>query len=179
MLKIKTGYLLLPKKMQLLKHYTNNQNINIQNNTLKLVVKREDLIHPFVSGNKYRKLKFNIKKAEETNSKLLLTFGGAFSNHIAAVAWAGKENRINTIGVIRGEELRYSKILNPTLQFAKDCGMHLKFISREDYRCKANNEYITDLRNEFNDFYLIPEGGTNGLAVKGCEEIFRSRGFGI
>lgn len=151
----------------------NNQNIPIQNTSLALEIKREDLIHPFISGNKYRKLKFNIKKAKNLNSKSLLTFGGAFSNHIAATASAGKEYGFSTIGVIRGEELEFKKDLNSTLQFAKSCGMHLKFISREDYITKANCDFIEKLRNEFGDFYLIPEGGTNNLAVKGCEEILQ------
>jgi len=151
-----------------------NQIVPIQNTSIKLVVKREDLIHPFISGNKYRKLKFNIEKAKEIKSKRLLTFGGAFSNHIAAVASAGKEYEFDTIGVIRGEELAFKKDLNSTLQFAKNCGMQFKFVTREDYRDKTNSDFINKLRSEFGDFYLIPEGGTNDLAVKGCEEIIKS-----
>ena len=157
----------------MLTSYTNNQNILNQNASIKLVMKREDLIHPFISGNKYRKLKYNIKKAIEINSKSLLTFGGAFSNHIAAVASAGKEYGFNTIGVIRGEELEFKKDMNPTLQFAKNNGMQFKFVSREDYRHKTNNDFINKLKSEFGEFYLIPEGGTNDLAVKGCEEILQ------
>ncbi len=132
-------------------------------------------MHPFISGNKYRKLKYNIKKAKEINLKSVLTFGGAFSNHIAAVAYAGKAYGFNTIGVIRGEELEFKNSLNPTLQFAKTCGMHLKFVSREAYRNKNNSDFIAGLRSEFDDFYLIPEGGTNDLAVKGCEEILQPK----
>jgi 1-aminocyclopropane-1-carboxylate deaminase len=137
-------------------------------------MKREDLIHPFISGNKYRKLKFNIQRAKEIDSKLLLTFGGAYSNHIAAVAMAGKKYGFETIGVIRGEELEFQKDLNPTLEFAKNCGMQLKYVSREDYRNKTERDFIDKLKDEFGDFYLIPEGGTNDLAVKGCEEILQS-----
>ncbi len=154
--------------------HTNNQIIPIQNTGLKVVIKREDLIHPFISGNKYRKLKFNIKEAKESNEKSLLTFGGAFSNHIAAVAAAGKKYGFKTIGIIRGEELRFKKDLNPTLQFAKTCGMHLKYVSREAYRTKMDTDFINNLREEFGPFYLIPEGGTNDLAVKGCEEILQA-----
>ncbi len=154
--------------------HTNNQIIPIQNTGLKVVIKREDLIHPFISGNKYRKLKFNIKEAKESNEKSLLTFGGAFSNHIAAVAAAGKKYGFKTIGIIRGEELRLKKYLNPTLQFAKTCGMHLKYVSREAYRTKMDTDFINNLREEFGPFYLIPEGGTNDLAVKGCEEILQA-----
>ncbi len=154
--------------------HTNNQIIPIQNTGLKVVIKREDLIHPFISGNKYRKLKFNIKEAKESNEKSLLTFGGAFSNHIAAVAAAGKKYGFKTIGIIRGEELRFKKDLNPTLHFAKACGMHLKYVSREAYRTKMDTDFINNLREEFGPFYLIPEGGTNDLAVKGCEEILQA-----
>ena len=153
---------------------TLNQNIFIQNSSIKLVIKREDLIHPNISGNKYRKLKFNIIKAKDKKSKMLLTFGGAHSNHIAAVAYAGKEYGFKTIGIIRGDELGVKKHLNSTLHYAKACGMTFKFISREDYRNKTDKTFLDNLKNEFGDFYLIPEGGTNTLAIKGCEEILKS-----
>ena len=146
--------------------------IKLSNNfEVELYLKREDKIHPFISGNKYRKLKFNLIEARNQNKTKLLTFGGAFSNHIAAVAAAGKNLNFSTVGIIRGEEL-FSKISkNSTLSFAQHCGMELKFISREQYRDKTSLKYIDTLKNEFNDFYLVPEGGTNELAVKGCEEI--------
>lgn len=134
-------------------------------------VLREDKIHPFVSGNKYRKLKYNVLEAKKLEKRSLLTFGGAFSNHIAAVATAGKLNNIETIGVIRGEELSASVKDNPTLSFALSQGMKLHFISREDYKKKEDTLFINDLKQRFGDFYLLPEGGTNELAVKGCEEI--------
>ncbi|SRX54228.1 1-aminocyclopropane-1-carboxylate deaminase/D-cysteine desulfhydrase [Aequorivita sp. CIP111184] len=142
---------------------------NILGNSLS--IKREDMLHPFVSGNKFRKLKYNIQAAQEQGQKTLLTFGGAFSNHIAAVAAAGKEFGFETIGVIRGEELEVKISENATLSFAKSCGMRLYFISREAYRDKDNPEFIINLKNQFGDFYLLPEGGSNALAVKGCEEI--------
>ncbi len=129
------------------------------------------MIHPIVSGNKFRKLKYNLLQAKAENQATLLTFGGAFSNHIAAVAFAGKEQGFKTIGIIRGEELKNKVFENPTLQFAEDCGMQLDFISRESYRHKAETYFLTNLKNTFGDFYLIPEGGTNELAIKGCEEI--------
>lgn len=134
-------------------------------------IRRDDLIHPFISGNKYRKLKYNIAEAKLLASNTLLTFGGAFSNHIAAVAFAGKAYGFRTIGIIRGDELNGKTKLNPTLEFAKTCGMHFKFISRTEYRQKTDGQFIKSLHGEFGDFYLIPEGGTNELAVKGCEEI--------
>nr|WP_321235959.1 pyridoxal-phosphate dependent enzyme [uncultured Psychroserpens sp.] len=137
----------------------------------QVYIKPEYLIHPYISGNKYRKLKYNLIEAKHTNKNTLLTFGGAFSNHIAAVASAGKEFGFKTVGIIRGEEL-FSKIeTNPTLSFAKTCGMTLKFISRDQYKLKTDLDFYESLKNEFGDFYLIPEGGTNRLAVKGCKEI--------
>ena len=154
------------------------QEVFIKNdNGIRLFIKREDLIHPFISGNKYRKLKYNIKEAKQIDGKSLLTFGGAFSNHIAAVAYAGKQNGFNTIGVIRGDELATNTVLNPTLQFAKDNGMIFHFISRELYKKKTSESFNVDLRNKFGDFYLIPEGGTNKLAVQGCEEILTKEDY--
>jgi 1-aminocyclopropane-1-carboxylate deaminase len=134
-------------------------------------IKREDLIHPIVSGNKFRKLKYNLIQAKAENQDTILTFGGAFSNHIAAVAFAGKEQDFKTIGIIRGEELRNKISENPTLQFAQDCGMQLEFVTREAYRQKTETDFLENLRTKFGAFYVIPEGGTNELAVKGCEEI--------
>jgi 1-aminocyclopropane-1-carboxylate deaminase len=140
-------------------------------NSISVSIKREDLIHPFVSGNKFRKLKYNLLQAKEEYQETLLTFGGAFSNHIAAVAYAGKENGFRTIGIVRGDELRDKITENPTLLFAQNCGMHLEFVSREEYRLKNETSFLVKLEKQFGDFYLIPEGGTNGLAVKGCQEI--------
>jgi 1-aminocyclopropane-1-carboxylate deaminase len=134
-------------------------------------MRREDLIHPFISGNKFRKLKYNLLQAKTENQETLLTFGGAFSNHIAATAFAGKEQGFKTIGVIRGEELESMVSENPTLQFAQECGMYFKFVTREAYLHKTETGFIADLKTEFGDFYLVPEGGTNELAVKGCQEI--------
>ncbi|MFD0989050.1 1-aminocyclopropane-1-carboxylate deaminase/D-cysteine desulfhydrase [Mariniflexile jejuense] len=149
-----------------------NQQIILPESTgVQLFVKREDAIHQFVSGNKYRKLKYNLIEAKTLGFKTLLTFGGAFSNHIAAVASAGQLFDFKTIGIIRGDELNSVKNNNETLQFAKKCGMQFKFISREAYREKTTPDFIEKLNIEFGDFYLIPEGGTNTLAIKGCEEI--------
>jgi 1-aminocyclopropane-1-carboxylate deaminase len=138
---------------------------------ISVQIKREDLIHPFVSGNKFRKLKYNLLQAKTENYETLLTFGGAFSNHIAAVAFAGKEKGFKTIGIIRGDELAGKVAENPTLSFAQNCGMQLEFISREEYRLKSEVSFIENLRQKFGSFYLIPEGGTNDLAIKGCQEI--------
>lgn len=129
-----------------------------------LFLKREDNIHPFISGNKYRKLKYNIEYAQERGFKKLLTFGGAYSNHIAAVAYVGEMFGFETLGIIRGEELKDKIDNNPTLSFAKGHGMEFQFITREAYR--NDKENFAD-----KDYYIIPEGGTNSFAIKGCEDI--------
>ena len=134
---------------------------------IRVLVKREDLNHPFVSGNKWWKLKYNLEEAVRLDHDVLLTFGGAYSNHIFATAAAGRELGLKTIGIIRGEEVLP---LNRTLAFAKSCGMKLHYISREVYRKKTKPGFIEQLFNEFGNFYLIPEGGTNDLAIKGCAE---------
>lgn len=131
-------------------------------------IKREDLIHPEISGNKWRKLKYNLLEAERLQKKTLLTFGGAYSNHIYSVAAAGKEYGFKTIGFIRGEA--YNP-LNPTLSFAEANGMELRYLNRTDYKNRNNINFQNDIIKQFNDAYLIPEGGSNSLAVKGCAEI--------
>ena len=142
---------------------------------IELYIKREDEIHPFVSGNKFRKLKYNIQEAKKANKNTLLTFGGAFSNHILATAVAGYLTDFKTIGVIRGEELgldvteTLSK--NTTLKNSYEHNMQFEFVSRELYRKKLEDSFINNLKEKYGDFYLIPEGGTNDLAIKGCEEI--------
>jgi len=145
---------------------------------VSLYIKREDLLHPFISGNKFRKLKYNLIAATEAGHDTVLTFGGAYSNHIAATAYAGNEKGLRTIGIIRGEEL--AKIYpgtgmvwetNPTLKFAHENGMEFKFVTREVYRNKTNTAFLAALTAEFGSHYLLPEGGTNLAAVHGCEEI--------
>lgn len=140
-------------------------------NNIELFIKREDLLHPIISGNKFRKLKYNIQEAKRLGHSTLLTFGGAFSNHILAVAGAGAEFGFSTIGVIRGEEIEYKIHENPTLIKAQELGMKFYFVSRSDYREKENTNFKEKLQTIFGNFYLIPEGGTNNLAIKGCEEI--------
>ncbi|WP_299683751.1 pyridoxal-phosphate dependent enzyme [uncultured Dokdonia sp.] len=153
---------------------TQNQGIPLSN-TIRLSIKREDLIHPYISGNKYRKLKYNIAFAKANNYKTLLTFGGAYSNHIAATAVAGKRYNFDTIGIIRGDELGkdVEKTLseNKTLARAVSFGMKLKFISRTAYKQKEEQQFLDALKKEYPDAYILPEGGTNELAIKGCEEI--------
>ncbi|MDB9993633.1 pyridoxal-phosphate dependent enzyme [Flavobacteriaceae bacterium] len=140
-----------------------------------LVIKREDQLHPDISGNKLRKLKYNILEAKRLNKTTLLTFGGAYSNHIAAVASLGKEYGFKTIGIIRGEELVNKVSINATLSFAKSCGMFFYFISRAEYRKKNELFFLENLKSIYGDFYLLPEGGTNDFAVKGCAEILTNK----
>ena len=144
-------------------------------NEVEIHLKREDLLHAEVSGNKFRKLKYNLLAAREKNLSTILTFGGAYSNHIAATAAAGKIHGFETIGVIRGEELGVDleKTLaeNLTLLAATEAGMHLEFFPRKLYREKSSAEVLKLLEGKFGAFYLLPEGGTNELAVNGCEEI--------
>ncbi|WP_100612139.1 1-aminocyclopropane-1-carboxylate deaminase/D-cysteine desulfhydrase [Confluentibacter lentus] len=146
-------------------HKSVNQKINLPDELgVELFLKREDDIHPFISGNKYRKLKYNIEEAQKKGFKKLLTFGGAYSNHIAAVAYAGHAFDFETLGIIRGDELRDKIGGNATLSFAKKHDMQFEFVTREAYRTEK-------LINDYQDYYIIPEGGTNALAVKGCAEI--------
>ncbi len=138
-------------------------------------IKREDLLHRLVSGNKLRKLNYNLLEARDQKHHTILTYGGAFSNHIAATAAAGKICGFKTIGIIRGDELgvRLEDTLrtNQTLKTAHDHGMQFKFISRARYKDKDTAQFQKELQLEFGTFYNIPEGGTNHLAIKGTSEI--------
>jgi 1-aminocyclopropane-1-carboxylate deaminase len=147
----------------------------LEEKKVELFIKREDLIHPFVSGNKFRKLKYNLLEAKKLKKKALLTFGGAYSNHVVATAVAGKLAGFKTFGIIRGDELtknlKQTLEENATLREAHENGMKLQFVTREQYRQKSSFGFIEKMKNKWGDFYLIPEGGTNCLAVDGCEEI--------
>jgi len=135
----------------------------LEDKGLRVFVKREDLIHDKISGNKWRKLYYNLQYAKEQGFSTLVTFGGAYSNHIA-----GNEFGFKTIGFIRGDE---HSPLNPTLQYAKECGMEFRYVDRSAYREKDTVEFQDEFLSEIQNYYLIPEGGTNELAVKGCQEI--------
>ncbi|WP_194851260.1 1-aminocyclopropane-1-carboxylate deaminase/D-cysteine desulfhydrase [Nonlabens antarcticus] len=138
-------------------------------------IKREDLLHPQMSGNKLRKLKYNLKEAQDHGTKTILTYGGAFSNHIAATAAACNILGLKSIGVIRGEELGVDleKTLNQnkTLRTAHNYGMKLVFVTREKYKLKDTAASLREYHRQFGKFYNIPEGGTNELAIKGTQEI--------
>jgi len=135
---------------------------------IELFVKRDDLIHPQFGGNKWRKLKYNLIHAKENHYHTLLTFGGAWSNHIYATAAAARHFGFNSIGIIRGEK---HSPLNATLSFAEKCGMQLHYLSRTEYRKKHESQYLQQLKQQFGDIYILPEGGSNALAMKGCAEI--------
>jgi len=135
---------------------------------VRVYLKRDDLIHPQISGNKWRKLKYNLLEARRRGYDALLTFGGAYSNHLHATAAAGQAFGFRTIGVVRGEE---TFPLNPTLAFARSGGMHLHYVSRDLYRLKTDEAVFESLRKQYGPFYLLPEGGSNALAVKGVAEL--------
>lgn len=139
---------------------------------VQLWIKRDDLLRvgdeTAFCGNKWRKLQYNLLEADRQKHDKLLTFGGAFSNHLAAVAQAGSLFGFQTVGIVRGERI---EPLNPTLQFCEANGMHLHFISRSAYREKNNPVFIENLQQQFGDFYPLPEGGTNEFALRGCSEL--------
>ena len=134
---------------------------------IQIFIKREDLIHPKISGNKFWKLFFNVNQYLESKPEkpLLISFGGAFSNHVASVSAFGKEFGIPTIGIIRGNELENNWQENPTLSEASKNGMEFFFVSREDYQ---NKEKLTQKFSEkYPNALIIPEGGSNEMAVEG------------
>lgn len=135
---------------------------------VRIALLREDLVNPELPGNKWRKLKYNLEAAREQHATTLLTFGGAYSNHIRATAAAGRIYGFRTVGIIRGEP---HQPLNASLAKAVDDGMELAYLDRESYRKKTDPAVLARLRDRFGDFYLLPEGGSNALAVRGCREI--------
>ena len=135
-----------------------------------LYLKRDDLIHDEVPGNKWRKLKYNLATARDNGRTTLLTFGGAYSNHLRAVSAAGKYCGFRTVGVVRGEQ---HTPLNWSLEIASRNGMELTYLDRTTYRNKTDPRLLEDLRQRFGNFYFVPEGGSNALALKGCAELPR------
>jgi 1-aminocyclopropane-1-carboxylate deaminase len=135
---------------------------------VRVSVKRDDLIHPLLGGNKWRKLKYNLLAARQRGDRRLLSFGGARSNHIHALAAAGNLYGFETVGVIRGEP---RLPLNPTLSFAAAKGMQLYYLDRKTWRRKTDADIQDDLHNRFAPFFQLPEGGSNGVALQGCREL--------
>ncbi|TNE55094.1 MAG: pyridoxal-phosphate dependent enzyme [Bacteroidetes bacterium] len=138
---------------------------------IELFVKRDDLIHPEVSGNKWRKLKYHLLQASQMKSGSILTFGGAYSNHLLATASACQRLNIKSIGVVRGEELKQDS--NETLKRCHELGMKLHFVSREEYRMRNDWDYQRDLKSQFPESFLVPEGGASYYGMIGCQEIWR------
>jgi 1-aminocyclopropane-1-carboxylate deaminase len=132
---------------------------------------RDDLVHPYLSGNKWRKLKYNLSDFRTSGKKTVVTFGGAYSNHLVATAAASKIFSFESIGIVRGE-----KVSNDYLNFIEGCGMKLLFINRNDYRLKDDPEFVQSFLKKSgmnaDECFMIPEGGSNEAAVKGVSEIF-------
>lgn len=137
-----------------------------------LWIKRDDLIDQHVSGNKIYKLKHNVYEAKQTGHQSLLTFGGAFSNHLAATAKYAREENLISIGIVRGEQ---PDELNPTLRFCMENGMHLKFVSRSEYRKKTDPAFLEQFRIAYDKPFIIPEGGSNTLGIIGAREMLDER----
>lgn len=139
----------------------------LKEKAVQVYLKRDDLVHPEIMGNKWRKLKYNLAAIKECNLKAIVTMGGAFSNHIAATAAAAQLDGLSSVGIIRGDELNQSS--NITLELASERGMLLEFVDRSTFREWRENPNL--IKERFPDHYFLPEGGTNELAIKGCEEI--------
>lgn len=156
--------LALPSPVQALSHPLLDQK------SIKVWIKRDDLIHPVLSGNKWRKLVANVEHCKDNNIKSIISFGGAYSNHIHALAYVGKQFSINTRGIIRGEA-HYAD--NHTLRWARHWGMELEFVDRKTYRLRDDAEYIAQLQQRFANAVIIPEGGSNALALNGVGNIIK------
>tara|TARA_Y100001978_G_scaffold166498_1_gene154297 strand:- start:516 stop:1400 length:885 start_codon:yes stop_codon:yes gene_type:complete len=140
----------------------------LSENDIKLYVKRIDLIDKYISGNKWYKLKYNIKSAIHNSKKSILTFGGAYSNHLLATAVIAKKYKLKSIGLVRGEK---KQNLNPILSLVEQYGMHVDYISRSCFRMRDDKNIVSNFKKIYGDFYLIPQGGTNNLGVIGAQEI--------
>lgn len=138
---------------------------------IQVFVKRDDLLHPEISGNKWRKLKYNIQQAIHLHSEGVFTFGGAYSNHLVATAAAAIEFGLKSIGFVRGEELNSNS--NETLKRCAELGMDLQFLSREMYALHDDKMFVDELRLENPCFYPVPEGGGNYYGIIGCQEIWK------
>lgn len=138
---------------------------------IRIFIKRDDLIHSQVSGNKWRKLKYNFLQVKQGNFSGLFTFGGAFSNHLLATAFAANRAQIPTIGFVRGNELNVNS--NETLKQCNKLGMKLIFLPREEYALRNDKQYIDELKSEYTNYYFVPEGGGNYLGMVGCQEIWK------
>ncbi len=144
---------------------------NLSSRGIHLFVKRDDLIHSEVSGNKWRKLKYNVQQCQTNKKEGILTFGGAFSNHLLATASACHAIGLKSVGIVRGDELNAQS--NHTLRRCSELGMEMKFISREEYRMSPDKSFLADLAHEFPNYHIVPEGGANYYGMIGCQEILK------
>lgn len=159
----------IPSPLQKLElEFYKKHNVNV-------FVKRDDLIHSEIAGNKWRKLKLNFEKFKHGRYDSLLTFGGAYSNHIAATAAAGRIEEVATIGIIRGDELNSES--NETLKKAAADGMQLYFVSREEYSWRYETDYKNDLRARHGNCWIVEEGGANYYGMMGCTELIKEIGI--
>ncbi len=140
-------------------------------NNMQVFVKRDDLLHPEISGNKWRKLKYNVEQAIHLHAEGIFTFGGAYSNHLVATAAACREFGLKSIGFVRGEELNTDS--NDTLKRCAKLGMELQFLTREMYAMRNDKMFIDELKLENPRFYAVPEGGGNYYGIVGCQEIWK------
>ncbi|PLA73604.1 cysteine desulfhydrase [Hydrogenovibrio sp. SC-1] len=143
-----------------------------ESHQLQVWMKRDDLNHPAIQGNKWHKLRLNLDQARKQGTLRLITFGGAYSNHIAATAAAAKTFGFETVGMIRGDELaNCPQKWSPTLLTAQANGMQLHFMSRQAYRQKEDPAFLRQLQEDFPNSFILPEGGTNELAIQGFEAV--------
>ncbi len=143
----------------------------LEEKNIELFVKRDDLIDTEVSGNKWRKLKYNVEQALANKNSSIVTFGGAFSNHLVATAAACKLIGIRCVGIVRGEELNSNS--NETLKRCTEYGMELKFVSRSEYALRNDSLYLKDIHLEFENSFVVPEGGANFYGMIGCQDIIK------
>ncbi|MGU5697195.1 1-aminocyclopropane-1-carboxylate deaminase/D-cysteine desulfhydrase [Aeromonas allosaccharophila] len=154
------GHATLPSPLQRLHHPL------LTRYDVELWCKRDDLIHPAISGNKWRKLKYHLLHAREHGKQHLLSFGGAYSNHIHALAAAGYQTGLRTTGIIRGEA---DAVSNTTLRDARRWGMDLVFVDRQSYRRRQDPDWLAQF--DAPDTLIVPEGGSSPLAIPGVAEL--------
>ncbi len=157
-----------PALVEIKEPFLDQQQVRLYCLRLEQLFPENEALYRAISGNKYFKLKYNILQALKEQAMTLLSFGGAYSNHIYALAAIGKLLALPTIGVIRGESCQS---LNPVLACAEKWGMHLIYLNREQYRKKHSDIALKAIASLYAPYYLLPEGGSNALAVKGCAEL--------
>jgi 1-aminocyclopropane-1-carboxylate deaminase len=138
---------------------------------ISIDILRLDLLHPVISGNKAFKLKGYLQEAQRSSANPIITFGGAWSNHLIATACAAREAGLDTVGIVRGER---PPILSATLSSALRYGMQLEFISRKDYTEKTSPHFLHQLSLHYPGAYIIPEGGAGPIGIRGSEDILRT-----